>query len=66
MRKPVFFLKFLFLLCLVAGGVTPRLTPYSPYARTGGEKYSDFSDSVAAAACHVFNCVSGISFYVGL
>ena len=52
MRKPVFFLKFLFLLCLVAGGVTPsRLTPYSPYlpGQTGGEKYSDFSDSGAVA-----------------
>ena len=36
------------------GGLTPsRLTPYSPYplARTGGEKYLDFSDSGAAAIC---------------
>ena len=34
------------------GVLTPsRLKPYSPYplARTGGEKYSDFSDSGAVA-----------------
>ena len=36
------------------GVLTPsRLKPYSPYmlTHTGGEKYSEFSDSVAAAIC---------------
>ena len=39
---------------LGCGVLTPsRLKPYSPYmlTHTGGEKYSEFSDSGAAAIC---------------